>query len=366
MKKFSIIVVTALLFFGCSDDKKTQLQPQQQAPQMPPLSVKVHKVTIGKESFSKSYSAILKPYMEVDIMARVSGYLIKQNFTEGAFVKKGDVLYELQKDEFGAALNEAKASLLKSEANYNKALRDWQRAEMLYKSSAISAQQKDDVFYAYESAKAAVQEAKAQLQNAELNYGYTTIRAPISGIVGLSSSDEGSYINTDSANAKLSTVTSIDLVHAEFSIPNSDIAKHSVQVKNKAAVTLKIGQKTYKGAVDFIAPKVDAQTDTLLLRAKFDNKDKELFAGSYAEVALDGFGYESVAKIPQNALIKTPDATMVYVVENGTAVMKPLKIASMADGMAFIDSGLEESQSVIVSNIAKLRPNSKVKIEDGE
>jgi membrane fusion protein (multidrug efflux system) len=366
MKKFSIIVATALLFFGCGDDKKAQSQPQQQASQMPPLGVKVHKVTMGKENFAKNYSAILKPYMEVDVMARINGYLLTQKFSEGAFVKKGDVLYELQKDEFLAALNEAKASLQKSQANHNKALRDWQRAEMLFKSSAISTQQKDDAFYAYESTKASVEEAKAQLQTAELNYGYTTIKAPISGIIGLSANDEGAYINSDSANAKLSTITSVDPIYAEFSIPNSDIVKHFSQVKNVSTITLKIGEKRYSGKIDYIASKVDAQTDTLLMRAKFENRDKELFAGSYVEVDLDGFSYESVAKIPQNAIIKTPDATMVYVVENDTAVMKPVKIASMADGVAIVESGLEESQNIIISNIAKLRANSKIKIEDGE
>lgn len=363
MKSLTLsIVAVALLFIGCSEEKKSA--PAAQAAQMPPLPVKAQKIKFDKANFTKSYSAVLKPFREVDVVARVKGVLVKENFKEGTFVKEGATLYEIQKDEYGAALEESKASLLKAEANFNKASRDWERTEFLFKNSAISVQQRDDILYAYDSAKAEVQKAKAALKNAELNYGYTTIKAPIDGVVGLSSRDVGAYIETQ--NSKLTTITALNTLYAEFSIPSNDALKYASQIKAGAKVTLKSGTKSYEGTVDFIAPKLDLQTDTLLLRAVFENPKRELILGSYAEVSLEGFGYDSVAKIPQGALIKTPDATVVYIIENGAASMRAVSVLHVQNGVAMVESGVQENEEIAISNIAKLKPNAKVTVMDGK
>lgn len=366
MKNLTLsLVAVSLLFIGCSDEKKGAAAHSSMG-QMPPVSVKSQVVTFSKANFTKSYSALLKPYQEVEVVARIKGVLVKENFTEGAFVKEGQILYEIQKDEYRAILNEAKASLSKAEANFNKALKDWSRAEFLFKNSALSEQQRDELFYAHESAKAEVQKAKAAVANAELEYGYTTIKAPIGGIIGLSSSDEGSYIDKDAQNSKLTTITAIHKLYAEFSVPSDDASKHALQIKNGTTLTLNMGAKKYSGRVDFVAPKLDSKTDTLLVRAIFENPNRELLVGSYAEVTLEGFSYENVAKIPQGALVKTPDATVVYLIENGAVSMKPIKILHVEDGVAMVESGIKESDEIAVSNIAKLKPNSKVTIMDGK
>ncbi|PNV82360.1 MAG: hypothetical protein C0627_10450 [Sulfurimonas sp.] len=366
MKSLALsLVVASLLLVGCSDEKGAASSQPQMA-QMPPLPVKAQVVKYEKVDFVKNYSAVLKPFKAVDIVARISGILEKENFIEGAFVKKGDVLYEIQKNEYKAALDEAKAALSKAEANFNKASKDWSRAEYLFKNSAISEQQRDALLYTYDDAKAEVQKAKAAVANAELNYSYTTIKAPISGVIAMSSSDEGSYINVDSQNANLTTITSLDYVYAEFSIPSSDMLKYRAQITTDAKITLKAGAKSFIGRVDYVAPRADMQTDTLLLRATFKNPNRELVVGSYVEVSLEGFSYENVAKIPQNALIKTPDATVVYVVENGAVTMRPLKVLQVQNGVAVVEGGVKEGESVVTSNIAKLRPNSKVTIMEGK
>lgn len=366
MKNLTLsLMAVSLLFIGCSDEKKSA---SAQAPmtQMPPVSVKEYVIKFDKANFTKSYSAMLKPFKEVEIVARVSGVLVKENFTEGAFVKKGDTLYVIEQDEYKAILDESKASLLKAYANFTKASKDWNRTEFLFKNGALSEQQRDEIMYTYESAKAEVQKIEAALKNAELNYSYTTIKAPIDGIVGLSGSDVGSYIDVDAQSSKLTTITALEQVYVEFSIPNSDISKYPSQIKNGAKVTLNIGSKTYNGVVDFISPKLDSQTDTLLLRAKFQNQNRELIIGSYVEVNLDGFSYEKVAKIPQNALVKTPDEILVYVIENDSIAMRAVKVLDVHEGMAIIESGVDENERIVISNIAKLKPNSKVIVMDGK
>ena len=364
MKNLTLLVVVSLLFMGCNEQKK---EPQaQQAAQMPPLPVKVYDVKFERADYSKNYSAVLKPFAEVAVVARVNGVLERENYKEGAFVKKGDVLYEIQKGEYKTTLDEAKATLLKAEADYNKALRDWKRAEYLFTNNAISEQQRDELFYAHDNAKAEVQKAKAALANKELDYSYATIKAPFNGVVGMSSSDVGTFIDAESQNAQLTTVTALHKVYAEFSLPSSDAMKYASEIKGGKKVSLQIGTKKYEGVVDFVAPKLDLQTDTLLVRAVFDNQERGLSVGAYVEVTLGGFSYESVAKIPQNALIKTPDATVAYVIQDGVAMMRPLKIANVQDGVAMVESGVKEGEKVVISNIAKLRPNSKVTIVEGK
>jgi len=366
MKNFTVLAVVLSLFLvGCSDEKKDATVATPAAAQMPPLPVQAYSVKFERAPLVKSYSALLKPFNEVDIVARVSGVLMSEKFTEGAYVKKGDILYEIQKDEYMASLNEAKAALLKTEANFNKAHKDWERNDYLFKNNAISATQRDELFYSYEDAKAEVTKAKAVVQNAQIKFDYTTIKAPISGTIGMSSSDVGGYIEVGEESSKLATITAQEPIYAEFSIPSSDVTKYISQIKNSKKAILSIGAKTYNGEIDFISPKIDAQTDTLKLRAKFENQNKELVVGSYAEIKIDGLEYERVAKIPQVALMKTQDAVVVYVIKDSIATMRPIKSVHVQDGIAYIEEGLQEGENIVVSNIAKLRPNTKVSIMEG-
>ena len=363
MKNLTILAAVLSLFLvGCSDEKK---ETSAKAVQMPPLPVQAYSVKFEKAPLVKSYSALLKPFNEVEIVARVSGLLMSENFKEGAYVKKGDTLYEIQKDEYEASLNEAKATLLKAEANFSKAHKDWQRNDYLFKNNAISVLQRDELFYNYEDAKAEVTKAKASLQNAQIKFDYTTIKAPISGTIGMSSSDVGSYISTDEQSAKLATITVLEPIYAEFSLPSSDVSKHMSQIKSIKKVILTVGSNKYNGEIDFISPKIDAQTDTLKLRAKVQNKNKELVVGSYAEIQIDGLEYEHVAKIPQVALVRTQDSTMIYVIKDGVATMRHIKSVHVQDGVAYVEEGVDEGENIAISNIAKLRPNSKVTIMKG-
>jgi len=359
-----LTVVLSLFLVGCNDDKKNLLEAPKAA-EKPPLSVEVYTVKFEKAPLSNSYSTLLKPFNEVDIVARVNGLLMSENFKEGAFVKKGDILYEIQKDEYAAALNEAKASLLKAEANFNKAQKDWERNEYLFKNNAISAVMRDDLFYTYEDAKAEVTKAKAVLQNAQIKFDYTTIKAPISGIIGMSNSDVGSFIDIGEDSAILATITAQNPIYAEFSLPSSDVSKYISQIENGSKVTLSVNAKNYTGEIDFISPKIDAQTDTLKFRAKFQNRDNELIVGSYAEIQIDGLSYDRIAKIPQEALIKTQDATVVYIVKDGTISMRPINSLQVEDGIAYVEEGIQDGESIVISNLAKLRPNSKVTIVKG-
>lgn len=364
MKKIALsLAVLGLLLVGCSPEDKSQAA--QATKQMPPMPVKAFEVKLQDMTFAKTYAALLKPFDEVEVVARINGVLEKENFIEGSYVKKGAVLYEIQKNEYRATLDSAKATRDQAQANFDKVKKDFVRAEYLFKNKAISQQQYDAFLYAHDDAKATLQGAKATVAKAQIEYNYTTIKAPISGQIGISSSDAGAYISTP--NAILTTITALDPIYAEFSLPNIDVLKYRSQIKVGGEVTISVNGKTYKGVVDYIAPKLDAKTDTLLIRATFKNKNQELVIGSFTEVKLDGFSFKNVAVIPEYALIRTPDAVLVYVIgEGGTLSMHPVDIAFVKDGKAIITSGLKEGDKIVVSNIAKLRPTSKVTIIGGK
>jgi membrane fusion protein (multidrug efflux system) len=328
------------------------------------MPVKAFDVKLQDTTFSKSYAALLKPYQEVEVVARINGVLEKENFVEGSFVKKGAVLYEIQKNEYKAALDSARAMLQKSQASFVKVSKDYKRAEYLYSKKAISEQQYDALLYEFKDAKASLEGAKANLTKAKIEFDYTTIKAPISGQIGISTSDAGTYIS--SSNAKLTTITALDPVYAEFSLPNSDVLKYRSQIKVGSEVSIAVNGESYQGVVDYIAPKLDAKTDTLLVRATFKNRSDTLVIGSFVEVKLDGFSYKNIAIIPQYALVKTPEALLVYVIEeDGALSMRNVNVALVRDGKALIVDGLKGGEKIVVSNIAKLRPNSKVSIIGG-
>jgi membrane fusion protein, multidrug efflux system len=357
------LAVLGLLLVGCSQENNSKSAQASKA-QMPPMPVKAFDVKLQDTTFSKSYAALLKPYEEVDVVARVNGVLEKENFVEGSFVKKGTTLYEIQKNEYKAALDSAEAMLQKSQASFVKVSKDFKRAEHLFAKKAISEQQYDALLYAYNDSKASLQGAKANLAKAKIEFDYTTIKAPISGQIGISTSDVGTYISTQ--NSLLTTITALDPVYAEFSLPNSDVLKYRSQIKVGGEVSISVNGESYQGVVDYIAPKLDAKTDTLLVRATFKNISHKLVIGSFVEVKLDGFSYKNIAIIPQYALVKTPEALLVYVIEeDGSLSMRSVTVALVKEGNAIVVDGLNSGEKIVVSNIAKLRPNSKVSIIGG-
>jgi len=356
--------VLGLLLVGCSQENNSK-SAEATKKHMPPMPVKAYDVSLQDLAFSKTYSAIIKPFKEVAVVARINGVLEKENFIEGSYVKKGSTLYEIQKNEYKAALDSAEAMQTKAEANFNKINKDFIRGAYLYKNNAISEQQYDTFLYQKDDAKAELQKAKAALSKAQIEYNYTTIKAPISGQIGISQSDVGSYISTP--NSLLTTITALNPIYAEFSLPNSDVLTYRSQIKVGSKVSLTMDGDTYSGVVDYIAPKLDAKTDTLLVRATFQNKSNNLVIGSFVEIKLDGFSYKDVAVIPQNALVKTPEALLVYVIQDdGSLSMRKITLAFVKDGNAIISNGLKDGEKIAVSNIAKLRPNSKVSIIGGD
>ncbi len=381
----SVLFASFLIFSGCGLDSKSQ--PAQANPQnMPPVPVKAFKVEHKDVEISKTYPALIKPYEKVEIIARVNGFLEKKHFTEGQFVKVGDLLYTIEQDMYKAKLEQVKANLQKaqanlkkseanlkkSEANLKKASSDYERAKSLYSSKSISDKEYDSYLNQFEttkseiettkaeieSAKAEIESSKANLKQAQIELDYTVIKSPINGIVGAKNLDVGNYVQT---NKLLTTITSINPIYAEFAISKDDVSNYLEQIKS---ANLEIGN--LKGKIDYISPTIDSSTNTLQIRAKFENEKNELIAGEFVKVSMNGIKIKNVATIPEQAILQTPNGAMVYVAVDGVATIRPVNIGVLTNSGIVINSGLNDGDLVVINNIAKVRPNSKITIVDGK
>lgn len=358
----AIFLSTILLgVSGCSDSKKGN---GQQAQNMPPLPVALYEVHYKDATIEKSYPAIIHAYKKVDIVARVSGILEKKHFTEGAFVKKGDPLYTIEQDIYKAKLETAEAVLEKAQSTLQRAEKDWMRAKVLKKTNSISQREIDAFLYEYTNAKAEFSNAKANLKQAQIEFDYTMINAPIEGIAGIKKQDIGEYIEAGAESSVLTTITNTDPLHVEFSIPKSDVQLYLSQIKKPETVIKLLdhqnNESEQNGTIDFISPEIDQNTNSLLIRAKIDNKNARFLAGDFVKVSIKGLIAPNTAVIPEEALLQTPNGAMVYVVENGTAKMRPIKTDILIKEGIIVKSGLKEGEKIIINNIPKVRPDAKV------
>jgi membrane fusion protein, multidrug efflux system len=349
MKK---IVITAALialgFSGCTSDNKEQQKATQEKPALP---VNVFSVKNEQSTTTKTYPALIKPFEETDVNARVQGILKQKHFEEGTLVKKGQLLYTIEQDTYKANLDQA-------QANYNKANKDYIRAKTLLETKSISVQSYDAYIYAYE-------DAKAKLTQAKIQYEYTQVTSPIDGMVGIKKSDIGDLVGSSAQNSLLVTVTAIDPVHVEFSLPKEDIEAYLSQIRAKEVkIAIDDNGKLYEnGTIDYIAPKLDPQTDTLLLRAKFENTNHDLIVGNFTKINVSELFLGEVFIVPENAVLKTAKGSIVYVLdENNIAKVRPVVTGPLVEQGVVIKQGLKANEQIVISNLAKLRPDTKVQV----
>lgn len=360
MKKALVAISIAFLGLNILNAKE--------ANQNPGLPVQVFKIENKNASIDKSYPSLLKAYEEVSIIARVKGTLEKKYFKEGSFVKKGTLLYKIEQNIYLANLNVAKANEKKAQANYNNTAKNYQRGKSLLKTKSISEQKFDEYAYLYENAKGELQSAKAAVEQAMIEFNYTKIYAPIDGIVGISKYDVGNLVGSNESNSMLVTITNTNPVYAEFSLSKDDVNSYISQLRNNTAkVDLIANNKTYtNGEIDYISTKIDSNTDTLLLRAKFENSNNELIIGDFARIQINNLSLGDVHIVPENAILKTAKGTFVYVIEDSIAKLRPVKTGVLVEDGISIKSGLKIGDKVVISNIAKLRPDTKIKIINKE
>ena len=361
----ALLLFTAILFGAASLQADAPKASAAQAPM-----VDVYTVTKAAQMpISLEYPARLKSIRSAKVVARVSGVLMQKMYEEGSFVKKGSLLYTIEPDVYAALVHEREADMALQEALYKKAARDWERAQALYSDKALSRQEYDGALSAFETAKAGVNAAKAKLASANVDLGYTQVKAPISGIAGIKETDLGNVV---SAGTPLLSITQSDPVHAEFSIPDVDRLKalYAVQKgrwsnagQDGLKATLNVGGRVTEGRVDYIDSVIDAKTGSVKARALFKNPEALLMQGAFGRITVTGFVRNDVVTVPQKAVLQNPMGTIVFVIDEGKAAVRHVRLGDTAGDTFIVEEGLMEGDVVIVNNFFRVKPGMDVTID---
>ena len=316
------------------------------------------------------YVGMTQSPQDVMIRARVEGFLDKQGFKDGANVKKGDLLFVIDKKPFIAQLNEAKGQLAKDEAALAYAREQVKRYEPLAEKDYISREQYDEYVTQEEQYAAAVKADKAQVEQAELNLGYCTMRAPFSGRIGRRYVDVGNLVGAGEST-KLAELVQLDPIYVYFSPSDDDVLKMvKYQKKSPLKVNLKLTDGTEfpeTGKTDFVNNTVDDQTSTVTMRAVVPNPDGTLLPGTYANVRVHVTDKSGAVLVPQKAIMQDQGGSYVLMIGDGReAHQKYITLGRTYDDKQLVTKGLKKGDRIVTSRLQIVTPGMKVwqKIEE--
>ena len=359
---FTPCLLFLIFSFGC--EKK---EPRQEAP--PPAVSVTHAVTQDVVS-SMLYVGQVVAYDDVNLAARVEGFLTQRNFDEGQAVKEGDILFTIEKDQYIASVNASKAALAQKKAEQVKANQDFLRYKTLVKENAVATKQFEDAAASKAIADANVLAAEADLQKANLNLSYTDIKAPFSGRVGFANYSVGNLVGPSSKY--LANVVKMDPVKVDFSISEIFVAstlEQCAKEKNErpeALYTPKLLLSTgdeypFPGKIAFWNNKIDAATGTLSIRATFPNPGQLLIPGGYVKVKIEGSKPQKSVMIPASSIQEDQTGKFVIVVKSdNTAEKRNIKTGDKIGLNMVVKSGLAEGETVVTEGLQKVRHGAKV------
>jgi multidrug efflux system membrane fusion protein len=306
----------------------------------------------------------------VNVKTRVDGQIMRTFFTQGQAVRPNDPLFLIDPRPYQAALDQAKANAGKDTAQLKGAERDLARYGKLVSSGFQTRQSFEDEAATVAQLQAAVQADDAAIEAAQLNLGYTTIRAPIGGRTGALLIDPGNYVQA-SAATPLVSITQIKPIYVSFTVPATSL--DAIQ-QNQATHKLDVyaygpSGKTLlgKGTLTFIDNRVDTSTGTIALEATFANTHERLWPGEFVTAHLVLSVRHDAITVPGAALMAGPDGSYIYVIRpNDTVQRRTVQVAARQDGIAVISKGLAAGEKVVVAGQYRLANNLKVRLETAD
>jgi len=310
--------------------------------------------------------ASLDGYVNAQIQPQVTGYLMKQNYREGTVVREGDILFEIDPRPFEATLQQAKGQLAQAQAQLTKTGLDVARDTPLAKASAIPQAQLDNDIQANEAAQAMVTAAKAQVEQAELNVGFTKVRSLVGGVAGLAKGQIGDLVGPTSV---LTTVSQVDPIKAYFAISEQEYLKFATRIsavsegrrgmQGQKILDLILSDGTAyprKGWIVLADRQVDEKTGTIRLAGAFENPGGILRPGMFGRVrAITGVD-KGALLVPQRAVLETQGSYSVVVVNsNNQASIRPVKMGQRVGQMWVITDGVKPGEQVIAEGMQKAR-----------
>ncbi len=357
--------LAALALTACGDKK-----PQGGA--MPPPEVGVVTVAPSTVAIVNELPGRLEGVRTAEVRARVEGIVLSRNYTEGGEVKAGQVLFRIDPAPYQAQLASAKAALQRAEANAVQARQKAERYKPLVAVNAVSKQEYDEAVAAAGQANADIASAKAAVTTAEINLGYTTVTAPISGRAGRALVTEGALVGKGEAT-KLTLVEQVDPIWVTFTQPASEISRLRRAIESGTVKGINGGAKVHlyvedgreyeqTGKLLFSDMTVDPTTGAITLRAQFPNPKRELLSGTFVRVKIEQGVDENALTVPQRALIRSAQGASVLVVDaDGKVASVPIKAPQAIGDNWLVTEGLKGGEKVIVEGLQKVRVGAPAK-----
>ena len=356
-------VTTALLLLaGCGGEA-----PPEPAGAPPPsvIAVPARVEAVGEQSdFVGRVAAMDK----VDLRARVPGFLKRRAFTEGQDVEGGDLLFEIEPDQYLTVVQQREADLAKAKADQLNTAAQLKRGQELIRDKNIAQAKLDELQAADSIALASIEQAKAALDSAKLDLSYTRVLAPVAGRIGLAKYTIGNLVGPESG--PLATLISHDPIYVQFPLTQRDLleAKRANQAKGGDPKNVVIHVRLPDGSLydqtgklNFVDVTTDAGTDTVTLRAELPNPNRFLVDGQYVGVVVQAGEPESAIVIPQSALQVDQQGTFVLVIDSeGKAQIRRVQTGQPKGSLITVKSGLKEGELVISEGIQKVRPGQPV------
>ena len=338
-------------------------------------TVVVETVTTDDMEIYGEYVGRIRAQQFVEIRARVEGYLEEMLFEEGTYIKKDQVLFVIDPKLYKARVDGARAQLQKDKALELKAKRDLDRIRPLFEQNAASQLDLDTAIASYESAVSAVIMSEADLAQAELALGYTTVRSPISGYISERNVDIGTLVGPG-GKSLLATIVKSDTVRVDFSMTALDYLRSKERNVNlghqdptrgwNPYITVTLADDSvypYEGLVDFADPQVDPQTGTFSVRAEMPNPDHVLLPGQFTKVKLLLDVREGAVVVPSKAVIIEKGGAFIYVIRpDNVAERRFIELGPETDNMMIVERGLIPGERIVVEGYHKLMPGMTVEI----
>jgi len=353
-----------LLAAGCGKEK---------APAPPPPTVEVTEVVRKDVPIYTEWVGTADGLVNATIRAQVTGYLMKQNYGEGEFVRAGQVLFEIDPRTFQAAVDGAKGALAQSEARWATAKANLDRVIPLAEKNAVSKKDLDDNIGAELSGRAAVTSAQAQLDEAQLNLGFTRVTSPVNGIAGIAKAQIGNLVGPGQLQ-ELTAVSTVDPIKVYFSVSEQEYMKYrqgagkgtkSSQEKARAIpLELILADGTvypHKGRISLADRQVDVKTGTLRLGALFPNPGNLLRPGQYALIRATMETKKGAMLVPQRAVTEMQGKFLVAVVgADNTVEIRMVTPAERIGSLWLIDKGLKPGETIVVEGVQKVKSGVRV------
>ena len=360
----AVVGVMTIVLPSCAGEEKPAAPPP---PQIPVSEVVQQDVPIGMELVAQ-----LAGLEDIEIRARVEGYLRSIDYREGAAVQKGDVLFTIDDQPYRASLAQAVASLATAQSMLAKADLDVKRFTPLARERAISQAELDNAIAAQRSARAQVEAHRAQVQQARLDVGYARITAPVSGVVGRAERKVGDLVGRGESTL-LTTISTVDPIRVSVAITEADYLRFARALASKkdtgSGATGATNQATtasleladgsihpHPGKLLFVDRAVDARTGTLRVDLGFPNPEKTLRPGQYGKLRFTSETRTAALLVPQRAVQEVQGTYIVYVLGEGNKIQaRKVKPGARVEGLWLIEEGLKPGEKVAVEGLQRLR-----------